>query len=71
MWLRLGLLNKDIAGRFGISPTLSSRIYTTWTRVLSKLLGHALITWPPQEAVCSKLPVIFIKASYKKMSCYA
>ena len=49
--LRLGLLKEDIADRFGISPTLSSRIFTTWMRVLSKLLGHALITWLPEEAV--------------------
>ena len=27
--LRLGLLNKDIADRFGISPTLLSRMFTT------------------------------------------
>ena len=35
-------------------------------RVLSKLLGHALITWLPQEAVRSNLPGVFIKAGYKK-----
>ena len=64
--LRLGLLNEDIADRFGISPTLSSRISTTWMRVLSKLLGHALITWFPEEAVRSNLPGVFIKAGYKK-----
>ena len=43
MRLRLGLLNEDIADRFGILPTLSSRIFTTWIRVFSKFLGHALI----------------------------
>ena len=66
MRLRLGLLNEDIADRFGISPTLSSRIFTTWIRVRSKLLGHAPITWLPQEAVHSNLPGVFIKAGYKK-----
>ena len=66
MRLRLGLLNEYIAERFGISPTLSSRIFTTWIRILSKLLGHALITWLPQEAVHSNLPGVFIKAGYKK-----
>ena len=44
MRMRLSLLNKDIAERFGISPTLSSRIFTAWIRVRSKLLGHSLIT---------------------------
>ena len=66
MRLRLGLVNEDIADRFGISPTLSSRIFTTWMRVLSKLLGHALITWLPEEAVLSNLPGVFIKAGYKR-----
>ena len=66
MRLRLGLVNEDIADRFGISPTLSSRIFTIWMRVLSKLLGHALITWLPEEAVLSNLPGVFIKAGYKR-----
>ena len=66
MRLRLGLLNEDIADRSGFSPTLSSRLFTTWIRVLSKILGHALITWLPQEAVHSNLPGVFIKAGYKK-----
>ena len=35
-------------------------------RVLSKLLGHALITWLPHEAVRINLPGVFIKAGYKK-----
>ena len=35
-------------------------------RVLSKLLGHAFITWLPQEAVRINLPGVFIKAGYKK-----
>ena len=66
MQLRLGLLNEDIADRFGISPTPSSRIFTTWIRGLRKILGHALITWLPQEAVHSNLPDVFMKAGYKK-----
>ena len=66
MRLRLGLLNEDVADIFGISPRLSSRISTTWIKVLSKLLGEALITWLPQEAVHSNLPGVFIKAGYKK-----
>ena len=65
MQLRLGLLNEDIADRFGISPT-PSRIFTTWIRVLTKILGHTLITWLPQEAVHSNLPGVFMKAGHKK-----
>ena len=59
------MLNEDIADRFGISPT-PSRIFTTWIRVLTKILGHALITWLPQEAVHSNLPGVFMKAGHKK-----
>ena len=66
MQLRLSLLNEDIVDRFGISPTLSSRIFTTWIRVLSKLLDHALITWLSQETVRSNLLGVFIKAGHKK-----
>ena len=66
MGLQLGLLNEDVADSFGISPTLSSRILTTWIRILSKLLGHALITWLPEEAVRHNLPGVSIKAGYKK-----
>ena len=66
MRLRLGLLNKDIANRFGISPILSSRIFATWIRVLSKLLGHAHVIWLPQEAVRNNLLGVFIKVGYKK-----
>ena len=65
MQLRLGLLNEDIADRFGISPT-PSRIFTTWIRVLWKILGHALISWLPQEVVHSNLPGVFMKAGHKK-----
>ena len=70
MRLQLGLLNEDIAERFGISPTLSSRIFTTSIRVFSKLIGHALIAWLPQEAVRSSLPGIFYQSWLQKMSCY-
>ena len=48
------------------SPTLSSRILTILIRVLTKLLGHSLITWLLQEAVRSNLPGVSSKAVYKK-----
>ena len=41
MRLRLGLLNEDLAERFGVSPTLCSYKYTTWIKLLSKVLGKA------------------------------
>ena len=59
MRLRLGLFNEDLADRFGISEGTCSSIFTTWVRLLSKLLGNALIVWLPKEAVYSNLPKMF------------
>jgi len=59
MRLRLGLFNEDLADRFGISEGTCSSIFTTWERLLSKLLGNALIVWLPKEAVYSNLPKMF------------
>jgi len=59
MRLRLGLFNEDLADRFGISKGTCSSIFTTWERLLSKLLGNALIVWLPKEAVYSNLPKMF------------
>ena len=40
MLLKLRLLNEGIADRFDISPTESSFIFTTWIKLLSKLLKN-------------------------------
>ena len=37
--LRLGLLNENLAERFGVSPILCSYIFTTWIKLLSKVVG--------------------------------
>ena len=50
MRLRLGLLNEDVADRFGISPTKSSFIFTTWIKLLSNLLKNS-VAWLPREAI--------------------
>jgi len=66
MRLRLGLFNEDLADRFGISTTLCSRTFTTWIRVVSKVLGSALVAWLPIESVRENLPLLFVKAGYSK-----
>ena len=66
MKLRLNLLNEDLADRFGISPSLCSRTFTTWVKVISKTLGNALIAWLPVENIRENLPVGFRKAGYSK-----
>ena len=66
MRLRLGLLNQDLADRFGISPALCSRTFTTWIKMLSQVLGKALVVWLPRESIRSNLPPVFVKAGYQK-----
>ena len=66
MRLRLGLLNEDLADRFGISTTLCSRTFTTWIRLISKVLGTALVVWLPRESIRDNLSNAFIKAGNKK-----
>ncbi|XP_065671815.1 uncharacterized protein LOC136089687 [Hydra vulgaris] len=66
MRLRLGLLNQDLADRFGISPALCSRTFTTWIKMLSQVLGKALVVWLPRESIRSNLPPVLVKAGYQK-----
>ena len=69
MRLRLGLLNEDIADRFGISPTICSNTFTTWIRLVSKVLGQALVNWLPREPIRQHLPESFKKIKgYSKCS---
>ena len=65
MRLRLGLLNEEVADRFDISPTKSSFIFTTWIKLLSKLLKN-LVAWLPREAIQDNLPEAFIKIGNNK-----
>ena len=64
--LRLGSLNEDLIERFGVSPTLFSYIFTIWIKLLRKVLGKALVLWPPRESLREHLPEIFFKSGYGK-----
>ena len=66
MLLRHGLLKEDLAERFIVSPALCSCIFTTWLIHLSKVLGKALVVWPPRECIRDNLLEIFLKAGYGK-----
>ena len=57
--LRLGLLNGDLADRFGISLATCSSIFTTWIRFLSSLLRDALVKWLPRETIHSNFACMF------------
>lgn len=66
MRLRLGLLNEDLADRFGVSPTICSNTFTTWIRIISVILGKALVNWLPREPIRENLPECFKKMNYHK-----
>ena len=66
MRLRLGLLNEDPADRFGISRTISSNTFTTWIKLMSRILGGALVVWLPRESIRDILPEIFMKTGHRK-----
>ena len=68
MRLRLGILNEDLDDRFCISPAFCSRTFTTWIRLLSQLLGHALVVWLPREAIRQNLPKVKSRV-FTKLSC--
>ena len=59
MRLRLGLMNKDVAYRFGISPTLASQIFTSWLKALHKVLRH-LVYRPSKEAIIATKPARYV-----------
>lgn len=63
MRLRLGLLNEDLADRFGISPATCSETFKTWVRLLSMTIGQ-FVKWLPQEVVKENMPKIFKKAGH-------
>ena len=55
MQLRLGLLNRDLANRFQISPTLCSQIFNGWLTALSQTIS-SVIYWAPKEVVHETKP---------------
>lgn len=66
MRLRLGLQNEDLADRFGISTTVCSSTFITMIRLLSKLLGGALVVWLPREPIYQHMPEHFKKSGHSK-----
>ena len=60
MRLHLGLLNRDIAYRFGIPKSTTSKVFRTWLPVLFQNLRN-LIIWPDQATLRRNLPQSFHK----------
>ena len=67
--LRLGLLNEDVADRFGISTGTASNIFATWIKFLNKVLGHCMLAWLPRESIQEHLPPVFKKTGHSKTRC--
>jgi len=55
MKLRLGLLNRDLAARFGVSSALCSKIVHTWLHTMYKILQN-LVLWPSKEQIIATKP---------------
>lgn len=60
MRLRLGLFEKDLADRFGISISLVSKITITWINAMYVKLGRLNI-WPSREHIDATMPEKFKK----------
>ena len=52
MRIRLGILNEDLADRFGIAPSTCSSIF------------KALVQWLPKESIMENMRKAFKKAGY-------
>ncbi|XP_066918246.1 uncharacterized protein [Clytia hemisphaerica] len=61
MRLRLGLLEDDLAFRFGIDQSNVSRILNKWLCVLSQRLSF-LITWPERDQLRKTMPSCFLES---------
>lgn len=66
MKLRLGLLNQDLADRFGVSQSHVSCIFNTWIKVLSKFL-ISLVFNPTKDIVQENLPPTFRNKTYSSV----
>ena len=56
--LRLGLLNQDIADRFGVSEPTFSRMFIRWINVMYNDLMR-LFPWPSKELIRRRMPLQF------------
>ena len=58
--LRLGLTNRDLAYRFGITESSASKIFRTWLPLLANEVGDFII-WPEKAALRKNMPRCFRK----------
>ena len=63
MWIRLDILNEDLADRCCFSSGVCSKTFTTWIKILASLNGNTLIFWLPRGLIQSNLTSAPIKVS--------
>ncbi|CAN7946807.1 unnamed protein product [Ixodes hexagonus] len=68
MKLRLGLLNKDLSSRFGISPGTVSKIFHAWINILSVELSPCIL-WPEANTVRRRLPKLCKVPMLRNLRC--
>lgn len=54
MWLRLGLLEKALAFRLGVSASGMSRIFVKWVHFTYIVSSFGISTYTPNMGFCSK-----------------
>lgn len=64
--LHLVLLKRDLAHKFNISEPEISKLFTTWVKLLSNVLG-ILVLNPPKQVVREYLPPCFQNAKYSQV----
>ena len=67
MKLRLGLMNRDIAYRYGCKPAIISKVYRKWLPEIASRLQN-LIIWPSRAELRANLPQSF-KPKYRDCAC--
>ena len=67
MKLRLNLLLEDLADRFSLSSGRISRIFTTWVKVLARVL-QPLLRYPSKESILVDLPQC-VRKKYPRLRC--
>ena len=59
--LRLGLLEKDLGDRFGVSQSLVSKIFNTWLNLLFRHLS-SINFWTSRETEQKYMPKEFLRS---------
>lgn len=68
MRLRLGLLYRDLASRFGIAPSSVCNIFNNVLKSLKEIMKYVVI-WLPRSRIQSTMPSSFIENGFEDTTC--